>query len=64
MRPALPLLSENIHPTYTVKDGELVFTEELDVTAATIPSEHYGEVKDFFEHVSGAEHAAVVLAKR
>jgi hypothetical protein len=49
--------------TYTVKDGELVFTEELDVTAATIPSEHYGEVKDFFEHVSGAEHAAVVLAR-
>jgi transglutaminase-like putative cysteine protease len=50
--------------TYTMKDGELVFSEELDVTAATIPSERYGEVKDFFEHVVGAEHAPVVLARR
>lgn len=49
--------------TYKVENGELLFTEQLDVSAATIPAARYGEVKDFFEHVAGAEQAPLVLIK-
>lgn len=49
--------------TYKVENGELLFTEQLDVSAATIPANRYGEVKDFFEHVAGAEQAPLVLIK-
>ena len=49
--------------TYKVENRELVFTEHLDVTAATIPAARYGEVKEFFEHVAGAEQAPLVLIK-
>lgn len=49
--------------TYKVENGELLFIEQLDVSAATIPAARYGEVKDFFEHVAGAEQAPLVLIK-
>jgi hypothetical protein len=42
---------------YKIENGELLFTEQLDISAATIPAIRYGEVKDFFEHVAGAEQA-------
>jgi hypothetical protein len=49
--------------TYKIENGELLFTEQLDISAATIPPARYGEVKDFFEHVAGAEQAPLVLIK-
>ena len=45
--------------TYKVENRELLFTEHLDVTAATIPAARYGEVKEIFEHVAGADLANV-----
>ncbi len=50
--------------SYTLKGNTLLFTQELDITAATIPAERYGEVKSFFEQVAGAEQAPVVLVKQ
>jgi hypothetical protein len=49
--------------TYKLEAGDLLFTEELDISAATIPAERYPEVKTFFEHVAGAEQAPLVLIK-
>jgi len=49
--------------TYKVENGELLFSEQLDVSAAAIPAARYGEVKDFFEHIAGAEQAPLVLIK-
>jgi hypothetical protein len=48
---------------YKVTGDQLLFTEELDVSAVTLPAEQYGEAKDFFERVAGAEQAPLVLIK-
>jgi transglutaminase-like putative cysteine protease len=48
---------------YKLEGGDLLFTEELDILAATIPAERYPEVKKFFEQVAGAEQAPLVLVK-
>ena len=50
--------------TYTVKDGELVFTRALQQRAATIPVEQYETVRKFFERIRAAEQAPVVLARK
>ena len=49
--------------SYKLEGGDLLFTEELDISAATIPAERYAEVKTFFEHVAGAEQQPLVLVK-
>jgi hypothetical protein len=49
--------------TYKVDRAELVFTEDLDVAASTLPAENYAEVKSFFQHVAGAEQAPLLLLK-
>jgi hypothetical protein len=49
--------------TYELNGNELLFTQELDVDAATIPADQYEQVKSFFERVAGAEQAPVVLVK-
>lgn len=49
---------------YQVKDGYLIFHRSLSVEAATVPAEEYAAVRDFFGKTAGAEHAAVVLAKK
>lgn len=49
--------------TYKVDGGELLFSEDLDVTPSTLPAENYAEVKSFFQHVAGAEEAPVLLLK-
>jgi hypothetical protein len=48
---------------YKVANNELVFTEELDVSATTIPADKYKEARDFFGKVVGAERAPMVLVK-
>jgi hypothetical protein len=48
---------------YKLDGADLLFTEELDVSATTLPAERYGEARNFFEHVAGAEQAPLVLLK-
>lgn len=50
--------------TYTVKDGELIFTRTLAQRAGTIPVAQYQTVRSFFERVRAAELAPVVLARK
>jgi hypothetical protein len=49
--------------SYKMDGSELLFTEELDVSATTLPAERYGEARKFFESVAGAEQAPLVLLK-
>ncbi|MDQ2776021.1 MAG: DUF3857 and transglutaminase domain-containing protein [Acidobacteriota bacterium] len=48
---------------YKLDGNDLLFTEELDVSATTLPAERYPEARTFFEHVAGAEQAPLVLLK-
>jgi transglutaminase-like putative cysteine protease len=54
--------------TYTasceVKDGQLVFTRTLVQKAATIPVEHYADVRNFYGRVRASEDTPVVLARK
>ena len=50
--------------TYEVKDGQLIFTRNLVVTAGTIPASRYTEVREFFGRIRGVEMSPVVLAKK
>ena len=50
--------------TYSVKDGELVFTRTLAQRAGTIPVAQYQTVRSFFERIRAAELAPVVLARK
>ena len=49
--------------TYKIDGNELLYTEELDVMAAVIPAERYGEARKFFETVAGAEQSPMVLIR-
>ncbi|HEX5732740.1 MAG TPA: DUF3857 domain-containing protein [Blastocatellia bacterium] len=49
---------------YEVKEGYLHFTRKLIVKRATIPVGEYIKVRGFFEKISAAEQAPVVLAKK
>jgi hypothetical protein len=49
---------------YKLKDGYLIFHRSLSVQATTVPVEQYAAVREFFGKAAGAEHAAVVLAKK
>lgn len=49
--------------TYKVDGGAVLFTEDLSVSAVTLPAEKYTEAKDFFSRVAGAERAPLVLVK-
>ena len=45
--------------------GDVVTLEQtLEVKPVTVPAADYAKVRDFFDHVAGAQYAAVVLAKR
>ncbi|HST51143.1 MAG TPA: DUF3857 and transglutaminase domain-containing protein [Pyrinomonadaceae bacterium] len=50
--------------SYEVKDGQLVFTRSLVQNAATIPVEHYADVRNFFGRIRASEEAPVVLARK
>lgn len=49
--------------TYKVDNNELVFREELDISATTLPPDRYREARDFFGRVAGAERAPLVLVR-
>ena len=50
--------------TYTVKDGELIFTRTLAQRAGTIPVAQYQTVRSFFERIRAAEQSPVVLVRK
>lgn len=43
--------------------NDLTFTEDIDITATTVPADHYKEAREFFGRVAGAERAPLVLVK-
>jgi hypothetical protein len=49
---------------YEVRDGHLHFTRKLIVQRATIPVAEYVKVRAFFEKITAAEQAPIVLAKK
>lgn len=50
--------------TCELVNGEIVFTRSMEVSAATIPAEQYGAVRDFYQRILDAEQAPVVLARQ
>ncbi len=49
--------------TFEVADGLLVFTRNLAMPSSIIPADRYTEVRSFFQRISAAEQAPVVLLK-
>jgi hypothetical protein len=47
-----------------VRDGEVVMNRTLVLKQMTVPSAEYAKVREFFDHVMGAESAPVVLVKQ
>jgi hypothetical protein len=48
---------------YKVEGRELIFTEDFDVTATTLPVAQYSEAKEFFGRIAGAERAPLVMIR-
>ena len=48
---------------WTVRDGEIVMEQTLEVRDALVPASEYLKLRDFFERVAGALGAPVVLVK-
>lgn len=53
-----------LEATWTVKDGVIVMQEMLEVREVTAPASDYASVREFFDKVSGAHHAPVILVKQ
>jgi hypothetical protein len=49
---------------WSIRDGKVAFEQSLEVRDTRAPASDYGEIRDFFERVAGAQHAAVVLVKQ
>lgn len=52
------------HAEWRVEDGKLYFQRQMQLRNATVPSEDYASVKDFFDQMIKAEQAPVVLIKQ
>jgi Domain of Unknown Function with PDB structure (DUF3857)/Transglutaminase-like superfamily len=49
--------------TWTVKDGQIMMVETLEITETVVPASDYTKVRDFFDLVAGAHNAPVVLVR-
>jgi len=49
---------------WSVKDGEIVMTQSLEVREQVVQTSEYARVRDFFEQVAAAGSAPVVLVKQ
>jgi hypothetical protein len=49
--------------SFEVANGRLVYTRTISTQSAVIPAERYSEVRSFFQRVSAAEQAPVVLMR-
>jgi hypothetical protein len=52
-----------LEATWTVKDGQIMMQETLEISETVVPASDYTKVRDFFELVAGAHNAPVVLVK-
>lgn len=50
--------------TWRAEGNEVVLEQSLEIQTVTVPAEQYAAVRDFFEHVYGAELAPVVLIRK
>jgi hypothetical protein len=53
-----------LEATWTVKDGQIVMQETLEIVETVVPPSDYAKVRDFFERVAGAHNATVVLVRQ
>ena len=53
-----------LEATWTVHGGELQMHQTLQIRETVAPASEYKQVRDFFDHVAGAQGAAVVLVKQ
>lgn len=50
-----------LQASWKVENGEIVMEETLEVRQTVVPAAEYSKVRDFFQEVSGAHGASVVL---
>jgi len=54
----------SLRASWTVKDGEIFMDETLEILETLVPASDYLKVREFFDSVSGARGAPVVLLKQ
>jgi hypothetical protein len=54
----------NLETNWTVRDGEIVMDQTLQINDSLVPAADYAKVRDFFERVAGAQGVAVVAVKQ
>jgi hypothetical protein len=52
-----------LEASWTVREGEVVMTQTLEIRDQIVPAAEYAQVRDFFDRIAGAETAPVVLVK-
>jgi transglutaminase-like putative cysteine protease len=53
-----------LEASWTVRNGEIAMSDTLEVREQVVPVSDYGKVREFFEQVSGAAFAPVVLVEK
>ena len=53
-----------LEASWTVRNGEIAMSDTLEVREQVVPVSDYGKVREFFEQVSGAAFAPVVLIQK
>jgi hypothetical protein len=53
-----------LEASWAVRDGEVVMDRTLELKQMTVPPTEYAKLREFFDHVLGAESAPVVLVKQ
>jgi Domain of Unknown Function with PDB structure (DUF3857)/Transglutaminase-like superfamily len=48
---------------WSVKDGEIVLDQTIEIHETIAPAEEFPKVRDFFDQIAGAQSAAVVFVK-
>jgi hypothetical protein len=54
----------SIQATWTVRDGEIVMEQTLEIRDVVAPASDFAQVRDFFDKVAGVEGAPVVLIRQ
>jgi transglutaminase superfamily protein len=53
-----------IEASWTVKDGQILMEETLEIPETVVPTSEYAKLRDFFDRVGGAHSAPVVFVKQ
>jgi len=54
----------SIQATWTVRDGEIVMEQTLEIRETVAPASEFAQVRDFFDRVAGVQSAPVVLVRQ